>query len=239
MPRRPRSILFKRAVPIAALILGSALACELLSILLVHIPGLQSQGSANAGDAFGAAAASGSVVVLYYMARSLHIQQGEAVDQRRELHKQRVALQQTVEASIRSRHIELMRIAMEDPELAATWPSFRADRPQERNKQFLYISAVLSMHLLAYETGYPEAEIESTLRRLFSRSPLWREFWAENADARAQTAVADTTKTRFDALVDRAFRSAPAAAPAPAPASPSDCASASADSRSGVSDAAA
>jgi hypothetical protein len=211
----------KQLLLVLALIVAAALACDALSILLVHIPGLQTQHSANAGNAFGAAAASGSVVVLYYMARTMRMQELETVDQGIELRLQRKVLEKqcelaertstemnrTAEAMIRSTHISLLRMAMDDPDLAATWPMYDESAPPVRNKQYMYVNAVLSLHLLAYQTGYSEKHVEATLRSLFA-APVWREFWERNRANRATKIPPETAEDHFSTLADRAYQAA-------------------------------
>ncbi|UNO41987.1 DUF6082 family protein [Streptomyces sp. MST-110588] len=202
-------------------VLIACLCCAALSVLLVHIPGLQSAASSNAGQAFGAAAAASSAVVLFYMARTMRMQENESKMQRLALSSQQEVLEtqcratgatngelhRTSEALIRGLHMSLMKMAMNDPELAATWPLYDPEVCFTRNKQFFYINQVLSMHLLMYEVGYSERHLGAGLRYQFS-NPLWREFWETRRAARGELVPPDTVEGEFSQVVERAYQAA-------------------------------
>jgi hypothetical protein len=213
----------RASIVVAALLLGAAALCTALTWGLVSLPGglLQGQNQANAGNAFNGAAAVGSTLVLFYMVRTLRLQEQEQRQQREELRLQREALQEqcakteatngelrrTSEALLRGLHLDLMQIAMEDEEIAVLWPSCSPDAPPGRNKQFLYINQVLSMHYLAFESGYPPAQIEGNLRSCFT-SPVWRSFWETTRVERESRTPPDTTEGRFFVFVERAYQAA-------------------------------
>jgi predicted aconitase len=72
----------KRAVLSIATITLACVGCVLLSAALVQVPILQGDRSSNAGQAFGAAAAASSTVLLFYMARTMRMQEKESEMQR-------------------------------------------------------------------------------------------------------------------------------------------------------------
>ncbi|MCZ4124226.1 DUF6082 family protein [Streptomyces sp. H39-S7] len=196
-------------------------SCVALSLLLVHIPWLQSETSSNAGQALGAASAVSSTAVLIYMAGAIRVQHREVELHREALRTQQDALQEqcqvsgrangelhrTSEALMRGLHMSLHRMAMDDPDLAVTWPSYSSDGSDLRNKQYLYMNQVLSLHLLAYETGYTTAHIEGSFQHLFA-SRLWREFWESLRVSRAQEIPPGTAEAEFSEIVERAYAAA-------------------------------
>jgi hypothetical protein len=209
------------------LIAATAL-CVILTWGLVSLPFglLQRSAQANAGNAFNGAAAVGSTLVLFFMVRTLHLQEIEQREQREELRLQREVLQEqcakteatnselhrTSEALLRSLHMRLMRLAMEDEEIAVLWPSCSPDAPPGRNKQFLYIHQVLNLHLLALESGYPATHIEATLAACFAL-PTWRVFWESTRPERDSRTPPGTTESEFFTVAERAYQAALAAVP--------------------------
>jgi hypothetical protein len=195
-----------------------------LSLCLVRVPALRTSGSSNAGQSFGAAAAACSAVVLFYMARTMRMQEVESEMQRQVLQAQQEILRdqceetqlmkgelhRTSEALVRALHISLLQTAMGDPDLSATWPSLADGMPEVRRKQFLYINQVLSFHYMAFDTGgYSESAIEAVLRPLFT-VPVWREFWERNRDDRMNRVPCDSAEFRFSLVVQRAYEAAAA-----------------------------
>jgi hypothetical protein len=202
-------------------ILMACLGCALVSTFLVQIPALQSDSSSNAGQAFGAASAASTTAALFYMARTMRMQKKESELQRLALQSQLAALQaqcdvaglsrgelhRTSEALIRGLHMSILKMAVDDPELAATWPSFERDESASSNRQRLYMNQVLGLQLLAFEMGYEERHIEATMRNLFT-NPLWCTFWEKRRPDRTQSIPPDTTEGEFSLIVERAYQAA-------------------------------
>jgi hypothetical protein len=120
-------------------------------------------------------------------------------------------IHRTSEALVRGLHINILRDALLDADLAATWPTLSGDLPQEKRKQYLYINQVLSLQYLAFEVGdYSEAAIEAALRPLFT-VPVWREFWERIHDA--NRVPGDSTEARFAVIAERAYQAAASTTP--------------------------
>ncbi|MEU1197205.1 DUF6082 family protein [Streptomyces sp. NPDC005813] len=215
----------KRVALSFATITVACICCVALSLALVQIPALRGDGSSNAGQAFGAAAAASSTVLLFYMARTMRMQEKESEMQRLVLENQQRIMEEqchetksmkseihrTSEALIRGLHMAILRDAVNDAELAATWPTLSGDLPQEKKKQYLYINQVLSLHYLAFEVGdYSDAAVEAALQPLFT-VPAWREFWERIHDP--NRAPGDSTEARFFVIAERAYQAASAATP--------------------------
>ncbi|MFF2512182.1 DUF6082 family protein [Streptomyces sp. NPDC058086] len=189
------------------------------------MPALQGNSSSNAGQAFGAAAAASSTVLLFYMARTMRMQEKESEMQRLVLQNQQRIMQEqcsetrlmkseihrTSEALVRGLHIAILRDAMSDADLAATWPTLSGDLPQEKKKQYLYINQVLSLQYLAFEVGdYSDAAIEAVLQTLFT-VPVWREFWEQIHDP--NRVPGDSAEARFTVIAERAYQAAASTTP--------------------------
>src|SRR6185437_8544462 len=87
---------------------------------------------------------------------TLWVQYRELKMQRSELHEQRLtadrsteALQQSAEADFRARHVELLKMAIDDPALAEVWPPYGDDVTPEQTRQFLYANLILQHQALA------------------------------------------------------------------------------------------
>ncbi|PKV85898.1 DUF6082 family protein [Streptomyces sp. TLI_146] len=209
-----------------AAIFAACCSCVALSLLLVRIPWLQTQDSSNAGQALGAASAVSSTAVLIYMAGAIRVQMREVEFHRDALRTQQESLQEqcevsgltngelhrTSEALMRGIHISILKMAVDDPELAVTWPLYSSGGSELEHKQYLYMNQVLSMHFLFYETAYTAAHVEASLQYLFT-NPLWREFWESLRVARSREIPPDTVEAAFSEMVERAYQAALLATP--------------------------
>lgn len=193
-----------------------------LTIVLVKIPGLQSSGSGNAGQAFGAAAASASFFVLFYMARSFRLQaeesrlrREEVAEQYAEMKLQRLdaknghnSAERMAEASVRGQHVVLMRLAIEDPELAAVWPSYGPGVSGDCKKQYFYANLIMSFQSMAYGLNYTnDDEALEVMQHLFS-SPIIYDFWATTRPARNRITPYGGKMRKFYELAELAWQRA-------------------------------
>ncbi|MEU1475987.1 DUF6082 family protein [Streptomyces sp. NPDC005760] len=191
----------------------------------MQIPALQGDRSSNAGQAFGAAAAASSTVLLFYMARTMRMQEKESEMQRLVLESQQRIMEdqcaetrsmkgeihRTSAALVRGVHIRLLHDAVSDGDLAATWPTLAGNISEKKKKQYLYINQVLSYHYLAFEIGdYSEAVIESSLQALFT-VPVWREFWEGVFDP--NRVPGDSAEAQFRVIAERAYQAAESTTP--------------------------
>jgi len=74
-------------------------------------------------------------------------------------------------------HLEILKLSINDAELAAVWPELKPDLTPTRNRQFLYANLIYQFHLRLLQEKSAEAEVLGSLRYLFT-SPLMREYWA-------------------------------------------------------------
>lgn len=225
MARRQWQAAAKRVILSCATITLACIGCVLISVALVQIPALQGDRSSNAGQAFGAAAAASSTVLLFYMARTMRMQEKESEMQRLVLESQQRIMEdqcaetrsmkgeihRTSAALVRGVHIRLLHDAVSDGDLAATWPTLAGNISEKKKKQYLYINQVLSYHYLAFEIGdYSEAVIESSLQALFT-VPVWREFWEGVFDP--NRVPGDSAEAQFRVIAERAYQAAESTTP--------------------------
>jgi hypothetical protein len=183
------------------IIAGSCFGTVGLTLVLTSFPGLQSAENGNAGQAFGAAAAATSVVVLIYIARTFHRQAEEIQIHRQVLDAQRLELalqredasnqykstQRTAEAAVRGQHRKLLEMAIVDPALMECWPSYDREVSEKRAKQYVYSNLIISHHCMCYELGYfTDAEVEESIYHIFN-SAVIREFWEVTRASRNRT----------------------------------------------------
>ena len=209
----------KRVQSMLGVGLISCIGSIALTLSLVHIPGLQSSDSGNAGQAFGAAASCASFFVLLYAARSFH-QQAEEFKMRREematqceeIRAQREDARlghesafRTAEAAVRAQHVTLTRMAMEDPDLSEVWPGYAPDLDPRRVKQYRYANLIVSFQCMAYQINYyTDDESLEIMQHLFSSSII-REFWSETRTGRNRTTPYGGSMRKFYDLSELAF----------------------------------
>ncbi|WP_371654156.1 MULTISPECIES: DUF6082 family protein [unclassified Streptomyces] len=204
-----------------------------LTLALTSLPVVQSTATGNAGQAYGAAAAATSVVVLVYLARTFRHQGDEArlhrealQAQTAELSLQRKALeaqmaeitlqretsqnqhkttQRSAEAAVRARHIKLAEMAIDDPLLMQCWPDHETGTSADRRKQYMYCNLIISHHCMCHELGYfTDEEVEASLCHLFSNE-IVRSFWEGTRAARARTTPHGGTMRKFYEIVELAY----------------------------------
>ncbi|GAA2087687.1 DUF6082 family protein [Actinomadura alba] len=133
--------------------------------------------------------------------------------QRRELHNQREELtiareeqQRSSEIALRQLHTDLIKMAIDDPELREVWPQLVPG--VEETKKDHYCNLILNLQKVAYETGTIELEeLRGALAYLMS-SPDMYLFWEKARTARANVTSGDEAEDFFTTEIDRAFTAA-------------------------------
>jgi hypothetical protein len=163
---------------------------------------------ANIGQTFESVNAVFSGLAFAALIVTFWIQLKELREQRLELQLQREAakgsreeLHRSAMAELRGLHIQLIRMSIDDPELAAVWPPIRPDLPASRNRQYLYANLILQHAWEGLRLAQAsDSEIRAVMRYLFA-SPLLKEYWLTSASERAKSAVS-TDERRFAAFAD-------------------------------------
>lgn len=154
------------------------------------------------GESFGALNAIFSGLALAALVVTFWLQFKELRSQRMELSLQRESLIQShqelhraAEVNIRHLHVDLMKMAIDDPVLAELWPLAHTGLAPERLRQYFYANLMLQHIRLNLRIGSHE-EIESEIRYVFG-NPIMRMYWMETAPARSTLLEPDSEETRF------------------------------------------
>jgi hypothetical protein len=144
------------------------------------------------------------VVTFAIQFQELRMQRIELKMQREAMNSSNGELHRSAEADLRTLHVELIKMAIDDPQLAAVWPEFERGIPPERNRQYLYANLIIQHVWLNLQIGnYSDDEARGMLRYMFS-NPLVRNYWA-TSEAIRRWFVADTPEQVFSRMVDDLF----------------------------------
>ena len=163
----------------------------------------------DVGESFGAISAvlnglalTALIVTFWLQYQELRIQRAEAREQALVLARSDGELHRTAEAALRGLHLELLKMSIDDPDLAEVWPALASNTSQVRNKQFLYANLIFQYQWTAFRTGdYSESDVMESLRYLFT-SPIMREYWEAARFARSALVV-DSPEHQFTQKIDR------------------------------------
>jgi hypothetical protein len=105
---------------------------------------------------------------------------------------------------MRQLHADLIKMAIEDPELQSVWPDIAPG--VAGSKKDLYCNLILNLQKVAYETHTIElAELRGALRFLMTSHDIYL-FWKKVRAARVQVTGTDQGEDFFTSEVDQAFR---------------------------------
>jgi len=166
----------------------------------------------SAGQAFGVLTAVFSGFALAALVITFGLQLQELKAQRIELCQQRellgdakAALHRSAEADLRALHANLMKMAMDDNDLADVWPPLQPGLSPRHNRQFLYANLIVQHLWLNVQIGQlSPAEMHNQLRHVFG-SPLIRHYWAATQGNRALLLVPGTPEYAFAQAADEIF----------------------------------
>jgi|SRR4051794_4677469 hypothetical protein len=178
----------------------------------------------DVGQSFGAISSVISGLTLAAVVIAARAQNRETRDARRELAEQRrllaesqIALSRNAAANLGMLHLEILKLAVQDDELATVWPPFVPGIPADLNRKYLYANAIYQFQFRAMQEGdYTEEQVLSALRYLFT-SPLMRGYWHASRFARTSL-TAGSEEFVFAQKVDeicREFEAVAATAMAP------------------------
>ncbi|HET9172196.1 MAG TPA: DUF6082 family protein [Actinospica sp.] len=211
----------------ALIFLAFALATTVVSVGITAV--LASVFGQNLGDRMGTlgqifesvnAAFSGLafialVVTFRLQYDELKLQRAELQNQHLAMDKSQGELHRSAEADIRTLHMRLIQMSMDDEDLAAVWPQYQGPVSPVRARQHNYSNLIIQHQRMLYELGYLDREdVLGVLRYLFT-SALMRSFWEGQMVAR-QVIRLDARDAAFYEIADTAFRdSAPPEPPTP------------------------
>ncbi|MFF5294294.1 DUF6082 family protein [Paractinoplanes globisporus] len=97
-------------------------------------------------------------------------------------------LRRSAAADLSMLHLEILKMSINDQQLAEVWPAFQPGLSAESNRQFLYANIIYQFHWTSLKLNKAsDEEIFGSMRYLFT-STLMRKYWA--AAARARTSLA-------------------------------------------------
>jgi hypothetical protein len=146
--------------------------------------GGRAQQLGTVGQYFDAGSAVFSGIALLLVIGTTVMQRRELAMQRDALSKSHWELRRSAEADLRRLHMELIKMAIDDPSLADVWADFRPGIPVERRKQYLYANLIFSHLYLNHKLQVADdAEMLGQLR-VITKSQIFREYWAEAEGSR-------------------------------------------------------
>jgi hypothetical protein len=146
----------------------------------------------NVGQTFGVLSSLISGLALAALVVTARVQFHEMRENRKELERQRLfltrnhsELERTAEANRGLLHLEILKLAIDDPALAEVWPAFEPGLTIEQNRQYLYANIIYQFQRTWMKVGgHSDEEVLDAMRYLFT-SPIIRDFWRAAAYARS------------------------------------------------------
>ncbi|MEX5636273.1 DUF6082 family protein [Parafrankia sp. FMc2] len=151
---------------------------------------------------YGAAAALLSVLALAGVAVSLVFQARETKASR--------------DQALRSLHVDLLRMAMDDEVYRRCWGEFFDSSDPEEQRAQLYVNMIFSHWELMFELNALTEVALHEAARIVLAGPDGRRFWEGSREIRARS-VSSRRKRRFHAIVDEEYLRIASPAPVPDP----------------------
>jgi hypothetical protein len=143
------------------------------------------------------------VVTFWIQLRELREQRLELQLQRETAKGSKDELHLSALAHLRGIHVQLIKMSIDDPDLADVWPAVEPGLSGVRHRQYLYANLILQQVWQGLTLiGADDDDIREVMRYLFS-SPLIREYWQSSAAARA-VATRTADELRFTEMADEA-----------------------------------
>jgi hypothetical protein len=183
------------------LLLAFCLITTIVSVIF------ESVNAAFSGLVFIALIALVALVVTFRLQYDeLRLQRAELRNQHQAVDKSQKALHCSAEADIRALHVQLIKMSMDDEDLADVWPQYQGPVSAVRSKQNKYANLILQHQKMLYELGiFDRDDLISMVRYLFA-SPLIRSFWEGKMVARRVLNATTSREAEFDEIVDIAYR---------------------------------
>ena len=156
----------------------------------------------DVGQTFGVLSSIISSLALLAVVITARQNSAELARQRQFLTHNHAELRRTSHANLGMLHQNLLKMSIDDEELAAVWPSFDADLSTTTKRQFLYANLIYSFEVRALQSEiYTEAGIIRMMRHLFS-SPAMRAYWRATASGRRYLEP-DSAESSYARQVDK------------------------------------
>jgi hypothetical protein len=175
-------------------------------VLLLHVDGRTLSRWSEIGQALSPIGVFFSGIAFIGIAVTLFMQRRELQNQREELGMTIQEQARSSEVTLRQLHTDIIKMAIEDPELLAVWPEISPGVAETRKDH--YCNLILNLQKVAFEAGTIElAELRGALANLMT-SPDMRLFWHKARTARISVTGGDTAEDFFTFEVDQAFEGA-------------------------------
>ncbi|SPT57100.1 Uncharacterised protein [Actinomadura madurae] len=107
---------------------------------------------------------------------------------------------------------ELLKMAMDDPDLDEAWGPVPEGESRKARRQLMYINMIISEWQMSFETkALPETRLRAISREMFSAHP-GRAYWREARQVRLGTSESKRAR-RFHRILDEEYNRAPAPPP--------------------------
>ncbi|MBB4930005.1 putative membrane protein [Lipingzhangella halophila] len=114
-----------------------------------------------------------------------------------------------IEETRRQAMSDLLRMAMEDPDLDACWGPVPADEDPRVRKQQLYTNMIISQWSSAFETGaLPESRLRAVAAEMF-QGEVGYSYWTQAREAPSMT-EGTRREQRFVEILDEVYQQTPA-----------------------------
>ena len=93
-------------------------------------------------------------------------------------------LKRTAAAELRMMHLEILKMSVNDAELAEVWPAFHPNLSPTLNRQYLYANIIYQFHWTSLKLGEAtDEQVLASMHYLFTNS-IMRGYWAAAREAR-------------------------------------------------------
>lgn len=156
----------------------------------------------DVGQTFGVLSSIVSSLALLAVVVTARQNRAELEYQRRFLTYNHAELRRSSHANLGLLHQQLLKMSIDDEELAAVWPVLDPDVPANVNRQLLYANLIYSYHIRALQSeDHSETTVIESMRFLFS-NPIMRAYW-RTAQSGREILDPESTESTFARSVDR------------------------------------
>ena len=145
------------------------------------------------------------VITFRLQHEELRLQRLELKNQHAAMTRSQGHLGRSAECDIRARHVELMKMAIDDQDLAEFWPDFQAGLSVKQTKQYNYANLVVQHQHMLYTMGaFTEADVSSFFHYLFT-SEIMRSYWEARRVAREVALPPHGEELTFEQIIDATY----------------------------------
>jgi hypothetical protein len=156
----------------------------------------------DVGQTFGVLSSIISSLALLAVVITARQNRAELEHQRRFLISNHAELRRSSHANLGMLHQRLLKMSIDDDELAEVWPALDPSLPAKINRQLLYANLIYSYHIRALQSdNHTEETVVGSMRFLFS-NPIMRTYWHAAKSGR-DLLDPESTEATFALRVDK------------------------------------